>query len=149
MQYQLCNSFQIGKDVCNVKVGDRVCMEPGVPDPNSRETRMGMYNACRKLRFWATPPYAQNLLDGTGMFSLLTCLPSLCCESSHTDPAWAAGHGSLRPSVVHPAEFTFKLPSNVSFDEGAMVEPLAVGMHAATKAEIRPGDRVSLHEFKR
>ena len=39
-----------------------------------------------------------------------------------------------------PADFTFKLPDNVSFAEGAMVEPLAVGVHAATKAQIQPGD---------
>jgi hypothetical protein len=25
---------------------------------------MGMYNLDRKLRFWATPPYAENLLAG-------------------------------------------------------------------------------------
>lgn len=49
-------------------------------------------------------------------------------------------HGCLRPTVIHPAAFTFKLPDNVSFGEGAMVEPLAVGMHAATKARIKPGD---------
>src|SRR4030095_15871125 len=49
-------------------------------------------------------------------------------------------HGCLRPSVVHPAAFTFKVPDNVSFGEGAMVEPLAVGMHAANKAQIKPGD---------
>lgn len=111
---------EVGKDVEHLRVGDRVCMEPGVPDPNSVESRRGMYNVCRKLRFWATPPYAPNLL---------------------ADPAWAAGHGSLRPSVVHPADFTYKLPDNVSFDEGAMVEPLAVGMQAATKAKIKPGDK--------
>jgi D-xylulose reductase len=46
----------------------------------------------------------------------------------------------LRPTVVHPASFTFKLPDSVSYAEGAMVEPLAVGMHAATKARITPGD---------
>jgi D-xylulose reductase len=61
------------------------------------------------------------------------------------DPAvvfWATPpvHGVLRPTVVHPADFTFKLPDNVSFAEGAMVEPLAVGMHASTKAKIVPGD---------
>lgn len=28
------------------------------------------------------------------------------------------------------------------FDEGALVEPFAVGMHAATKAQLRPGDVV-------
>jgi len=110
---------EVGKDVENLKVGDRVCMEPGVPDANSPETRRGMYNVCRKLRFWATPPYAPNLL---------------------ADPAWAAGHGVLRPSVIHPADYTYKLPDNVTFDEGAMVEPMAVGMQAATKARIKPGD---------
>src|SRR5204862_6469270 len=36
--------------------------------------------------------------------------------------------------------YTFKLPDNVSFAEGAMVEPFAVGMQAATKAKITPGD---------
>jgi D-xylulose reductase len=61
------------------------------------------------------------------------------------DPAvrfWATPpiHGVLRPSVVHPAAFTFKLPDTVSLAEGAMVEPVAVGMHAATKAKIKPGD---------
>ena len=49
-------------------------------------------------------------------------------------------HGCLRPEVVHPADFTYKLPDTVSYAEGAMVEPLAVGLHAANKARIRPGD---------
>jgi D-xylulose reductase len=44
------------------------------------------------------------------------------------------------PEVVHPANFTFKLPDNVSFAEGALIEPLATGMQAADKARIRPGD---------
>lgn len=49
-------------------------------------------------------------------------------------------HGCLTPSVIHPAALCFKLPSNLSFEEGALCEPLAVGMHAATKAGIKPGD---------
>jgi D-xylulose reductase len=49
-------------------------------------------------------------------------------------------HGCLRETVVHPAMFTFKLPDNVSYGEGAMVEPLAVGMQAAKKAAIHAGD---------
>jgi D-xylulose reductase len=97
---------EIGSGVTTLKVGDRVCMEPGIPDPNSRATRLGIYNLDPAVRFWATPPV----------------------------------HGVLRPSVVHPEAFTFRLPDNVSFAEGAMVEPLAVGMHAANKAQIRPGD---------
>jgi D-xylulose reductase len=97
---------EIGAAVTTLRVGDRVCMEPGVPDPNSRATRLGLYNLDPAVRFWATPPV----------------------------------HGCLRPSVVHPEAFTFRLPDNVSFGEGAMVEPLAVGMHAANKARLRPGD---------
>lgn len=97
---------EVGSEVTTLKVGDRVCMEPGIPDPNSRASRMGMYNIDPAVRFWATPPV----------------------------------HGCLRPSVVHPADYTFKLPDNVSFAEAAMVEPLAVGVHAATKAKVKPGD---------
>jgi D-xylulose reductase len=48
-------------------------------------------------------------------------------------------HGCLTGEVTHPAAFTFKLPAHVSLAEGAMVEPFAVGMHAATKAQIQPG----------
>jgi D-xylulose reductase len=48
-------------------------------------------------------------------------------------------HGCLTEEVVHPAAFTFKLPENVSLAEGALVEPFAVGLHAATKAAIKPG----------
>ena len=47
--------------------------------------------------------------------------------------------------MIHPAAFTYKLPDNVSFAEGALVEPFAIGMQAATKADHagrrRGGDR--------
>ena len=98
--------IECGTEVRHLKEGDRVCMEPGIPDPNSRATRMGMYNVDPAVRFWATPPV----------------------------------HGILRPTCVHPEAFTYKLPANVSFAEAAMVEPLAVGVHAATKARVKPGD---------
>jgi D-xylulose reductase len=97
---------EVGHAVKTLKPGDRVCMEPGIPDPNSRASRLGIYNLDPAVRFWATPPV----------------------------------HGCLVPYVIHPAAYTFKLPENVSFAEGAMVEPLAVGMHAAVKAKIKPGD---------
>lgn len=98
--------IETGSEVTTLAVGDRVCMEPGIPDPNSKATRLGMYNVDPAVRFWATPPV----------------------------------HGILRPTCVHPEAFTFKLPDSVSFAEAAMVEPLAVGVHAATKAKIKPGD---------
>src|SRR5258708_39479388 len=47
---------EVGSGVEHLKVGDRVCMEPGIPDPNSRASRLGIYNLDPQLRFWATPP---------------------------------------------------------------------------------------------
>jgi D-xylulose reductase len=49
-------------------------------------------------------------------------------------------HGCLRETVVHPAQFCFKLPRGMTAAEGAMMEPLAIGIEAAKKAAIRPGD---------
>ena len=48
--------IEIGNKVTNLKVGDRVCIEPGVPDINSKEYIKGLYNLDPKLTFWATPP---------------------------------------------------------------------------------------------
>jgi len=97
---------EVGAAVTSLKVGDRVCMEPGIPDPSSRASKLGLYNVDPSVVFWATPPV----------------------------------HGVLTPEVVHPAAFTYRMPDNVSFAEAAMVEPFAVGLQAAVKAKIQPGD---------
>ena len=97
---------EVGSEVGHLKPGDRVCMEPGIPDPTSRAAKLGIYNVDPAVVFWATPPV----------------------------------HGCLTPEVVHPAAFTYKLPDSVSFAEGAMVEPFAIGMQAALRARIQPGD---------
>ncbi|MCB0127447.1 MAG: alcohol dehydrogenase catalytic domain-containing protein, partial [Caldilineaceae bacterium] len=48
--------IEVGAAVTSLKAGDRVCMEPGIPDPNSRATQLGIYNLDPAVRFWATPP---------------------------------------------------------------------------------------------
>ncbi|MGZ0655400.1 NAD(P)-dependent alcohol dehydrogenase [Coraliomargarita sp. W4R72] len=97
---------EVGEKVKNLKVGDRVCMEPGIPQERSAEVMAGNYNLDPEVQFWATPPV----------------------------------HGCTCESVVHPASLTFKLPDNVSFEEGALVEPLAVGVFSAKRAQVVPGD---------
>lgn len=97
---------ETGAGVTHLRVGDRVCMEPGVPRLDSPATLRGLYNLDPDVRFWATPPV----------------------------------HGCLTPFVVHPAAFTYRLPDNVSFAEGAIVEPLSIGLQAAKKAAMKPGD---------
>lgn len=98
--------IEVGAEVGGLEAGDCVCMEPGIPDGESRASRLGLYNLDPSVTFWAIPP-----IDGC-----------------------------LRESLVHPAAFTYRLPENVTLAEGAMVEPLAVGMQAAKKAGICPGD---------
>lgn len=97
---------KVGSNVSHLNVGDRVCMEPGIPNFTSKATLLGMYNLDPELTFWATTPI----------------------------------HGCLRETVIHPARLTFALPENVSLEEGAMIEPLAIGMQTAVKAGIVPGD---------
>ena len=97
---------EVGANVKNLAPGDKVCMEPGIPNAKSRASKIGLYNLDPEVQFWATPPV----------------------------------HGCLIGEVIHPAEFTFKLPETVSLAEGAMVEPLAIGLQATKKAAITPGD---------
>ena len=49
-----------GTQVKNIKVGDRVAIEPGVPCQSCGFCRGGKYNLCNEMRFAATPP-----IDGT------------------------------------------------------------------------------------
>lgn len=51
-------------------------------------------------------------------------------------------HGSLANQVVHPADLCFKLPDNISLEEGAMCEPLSVGIHACRRAIVGPETNV-------
>lgn len=44
-------------------------------------------------------------------------------------------HGSFRRYMTYPARGCFKLPAGISTLEGAMIEPLAVGLHAARRAD--------------
>lgn len=75
---------ELGEGVTNVKVGDRVCIEP-------------------------IPPQATNM---------------------------------LAQYYVHPAYKVHKLADHLSFDQGAMVEPFAVGVHAVKRAGVKKGDNV-------
>lgn len=53
-------------------------------------------------------------------------------------------HGALARYVDHPAYQSFKLPDNLSFEEGAMVEPLSNGMQACRRGEVKPGKSVAI-----
>jgi L-iditol 2-dehydrogenase len=99
---------EIGKNVKNLKKGDRVAIEPGYGCRKCTYCKEGRYNLCPDMKFCATPPY----------------------------------DGNLARFYVHPADFCFKLPNNVSLEEGALLEPLSVGVHACKKGGVGVGSVV-------
>ena len=50
--------------------------------------------------------------------------------------------GTLTRLYCHDANFCFKLPDSISYEEGALLEPLSVGLHACRRAEITGGDTI-------
>ncbi|MEP7091571.1 MAG: NAD(P)-dependent alcohol dehydrogenase [Nocardioidaceae bacterium] len=46
----------LGTSVSRLSVGQRVSVEPGVPDFSCRQCVAGRYNLCEQMRFFATPP---------------------------------------------------------------------------------------------
>jgi len=99
---------EVGDGVTNVREGDRVAIEPGVPCRACSYCKAGVYNLCPQMSFCATPPV----------------------------------HGNLCRHYVHAADFCYKLPDHMSLEEGALMEPLAVGVHACRRAGVKLGSKV-------
>lgn len=51
-------------------------------------------------------------------------------------------HGTLTRYYTHAADFCYKLPDHVSFEEGALLEPLSVAVHACRRANVEIGQNV-------
>jgi len=98
----------VGEHVTNVKPGDRVAIEPGVPCRYCNHCRSGRYNLCPDVRFLATPP-----IDG-----------------------------SLANYIEHASDFVYKMPDHMTFEEGALLEPLSVAVHACDRGGIKAGAHV-------
>jgi L-iditol 2-dehydrogenase len=109
----------VGPGVTSIRPGMRVAVECGIPCKDTTtctRCREGRYNLCPELRF---------------------------CSSAKTHPHL---DGTLQTLMNHPADLLHPLPSNLSYDQGALAEPLGVVIHAARRAAlggeghgVRPG----------
>lgn len=74
----------------------------------------------------------------TGCGRCATCLagrPNFCTQ-------FRGMAGGFAEYVVSTERTTIKLPASLSLADGALVEPLAVGLHGASLARLQPGSRV-------
>lgn len=99
---------ETGSAVKNVKVGDRVAIEPGVPCRRCDFCRSGAYNLCADTVFAATPPH-----DGT-----------------------------LQKYYIVASDYVYPIPSHMSAEDGALVEPVAVAVQIVKVADLRAGQTV-------
>ena len=99
---------QVGAEVTNVGVGDRVAIEPGTPCRDCRECMAGRYHLCPDLVFLATPPY----------------------------------DGALIEKMTIDARNLYPMPDSMTYEEGALLEPLSVGIWGCKRAGLAGGDDV-------
>ncbi|KAL2413698.1 Sorbitol dehydrogenase [Exophiala dermatitidis] len=89
----------------SLKVGDRVALEVGIPCRSCSLCTTGRYNLCPKLSFRSSAK-----------------------TFPHAD-------GTLQTVISQPASMCHLLPENVTFEEGALVEPLAVSLHGINRSQ--------------
>ena len=99
----------VGSEVTDLKVGDRVAVEPQRPCWECEYCERGDYHLCKKMEFMSAP-----------------------------------SEGAFVEYAVRPANMCFKMPDQMSYGEGAMVEPLSVALQALKKGNVTGGDTVAI-----
>lgn len=100
---------RLGEGVTGYRVGDRVTFDSTVYCGECAYCRSGRLNLCGNRR-----------------------VLGVSCGDYRM-------HGAFAEYVAVPARLLYLLPEGVSFTQAAMVEPLSVAYHAATRAQITPG----------
>lgn len=52
--------------------------------------------------------------------------------------------GAFAEYVAWPADYLYKLPDSMSMDDGAMIEPLSVGLFAVWRSKLKAGDTAAI-----
>ncbi|KAK4117659.1 GroES-like protein [Canariomyces notabilis] len=102
----------VGSAVSTLQVGDHVALEVGQPCEQCELCLGGRYNICRQMKFRSSAK------------------------------AFPHAQGTLQERIIHPSNWCHKLPSSVSLELGALVEPLSVALHASDRARLSSGSTV-------
>jgi len=100
---------EIGSEIKDWQIGDRVTFDSTIYPLNDWYTLQGRYN----------------LSDNRKVLGV--------------SPVDYKKHGAFAEYVSMPAHILYKIPDNVSFEQAAMVEPVAVAAHAVNVSKIQPG----------
>lgn len=103
-----------GSDVRDYRVGDRVTFDSTIYCGRCEKCRAGLVNLCTSRR-----------------------VLGVSCEEYNRS-------GCFAEYVNIPERILYRLPDRVSYVQAAMVEPLSVAYHAATRTPVGPEDRVAV-----
>lgn len=98
---------EIGVNDKNLKPGDRVALEPYVPDFTCHMCKAGRYNNCTDIH--------------------------VCGVHKN---------GMMAEYFSHPISLIHKLPDSLDMTRAALVEPLTIGLHGATRVKASKGEKV-------
>jgi 2-desacetyl-2-hydroxyethyl bacteriochlorophyllide A dehydrogenase len=96
--------IEIGKEVTEHKVGERVTIEPVITCGECEFCKRGQYHLCVRISF-----------------------------------QYRKGQGAFTPYFIAPEDRVYTLPDCVNYEEGALVEPLSVALHAQQKSGLQRG----------
>jgi len=100
---------ELGTDVEGWKQGDRVTFDSTIYPLNDWYTLKGHYNLSDNRKVLGVSPMEYKR------------------------------HGAFAEYVAVPAHILYKLPDDVTYEQAAMVEPVAVAAHAVNRSKIQPG----------
>lgn len=107
----------IGPDVSGLSVGDRVALEVGIPCGTCQFCTADRYNLCPQMRFRSSAKIFPHF------------------------------QGTLQTHINHPARWCWRLPEALSYDHGALIEPLSVALHALDRAKIAANEKLDVLVF--
>jgi L-iditol 2-dehydrogenase len=101
---------QVGAEVRDYQVGERVTFDSTIYNPESFFSRRGLINLCDDRR-----------------------VLGVSCEDYRQ-------HGAFAELVAVPQHILYALPPKMTYEQAAMVEPVSIAVHARHLTPIEPGD---------